>query len=108
MRESDLERILCKEVNKEGGRTFKWVSPGNNGVPDRIVFFPGGEVYFVELKSDNGRLRRTQEIQIGTLQELGQATFVVRGMRGLVEFFRKIERGYIADQLEDRYGDLLY
>lgn len=108
MRESELERVLVQEVKKEGGKAYKWISPGNDGVPDRIVFFPGGELYFVELKTDTGRVRPVQMKQIGALQDLGQAAFVVRGIRGVIEFFRKIERGYIADQLEDRYGDLLY
>ena len=28
-------------IRKLGGRAFKWVSPGNDGVPDRIVVLPG-------------------------------------------------------------------
>ena len=41
MREKDIEKILVAEVRKLGGRAYKWVSPGNDGVPDRIVIFPG-------------------------------------------------------------------
>ena len=40
MREKDIERILVTEVKKLGGRAYKWTSPGNDGVPDRIVIFP--------------------------------------------------------------------
>ena len=54
MTESELEKILVEEVRKAGGRAYKWVSPGNIGVPDRIVFFPGGKVYYVELKTERG------------------------------------------------------
>ena len=30
---------------------IKWVAPTTAGVPDRIVFLPGGVVIFVELKA---------------------------------------------------------
>ena len=50
MREKDIEKILVAEVRKLGGRAYKWVSPGNDGVPDRIVIFPGKAPVFVELK----------------------------------------------------------
>ena len=37
MREKDIERKLIKEVKKAGGICPKWVSPGFDGIPDRIV-----------------------------------------------------------------------
>ena len=104
MRESELERILTEEVRREGGKAYKWVSPGNVGVPDRIVFFPGGEIYFVELKADGGRVRGPQRVQINRLDSYGQIVIVVRGMAGLIRFFRAIGRRSAADRLERRYG----
>lgn len=56
MREREIEKILAAEVKKLGGRAYKWVSPGNDGVPDRIVILPGETPYFVELKSESGGL----------------------------------------------------
>lgn len=103
MRESELERILVREVKKEGGTAYKWISPGNDGVPDRIVIFPGGEIYFVELKSDGGRVRPLQRKQIGRLQDLGQKALVVQGMGGLIRFFRMTGREYAAKKLERLY-----
>lgn len=104
MKESDLEKILVEEVRKEGGRAYKWISPGNDGVPDRIVFFPNGEVYFVELKADSGRVSPQQKIQLNRLDGLGQKTRVIRGMDGLTHFFRTTGREYVAKKLEDKYG----
>ena len=104
MKESELERILVEEVRKEGGRAYKWVSPGNDGVPDRIVFFPGGKVYFVELKAEGGRTSAQQKIQIRRLESLGQAATVVRGMAGLISFFRNAGRRGAAARLLRRYG----
>ena len=51
MRESVVERKLTTEAKKRGGLAVKFVSPGLNGVPDRLVLFPGGRLAFVELKA---------------------------------------------------------
>ena len=103
MRESDIEKILTTEIRKIGGRTYKWVSPGNSGVPDRIVFLQGGRVYFVELKTDTGKVSAQQKIQINRIQSLGQDVRVVRGIRGLVDFFYAIDQGAIALKLQKKY-----
>jgi hypothetical protein len=103
MKESELEKILVDEIRKAGGRTYKWVSPGNSGVPDRIVFFPGGKVYFVELKTDSGKLGAQQKVQIKRLQVLGQDVRVVKGIRGLVDFFYAVDQGAVAAKLMKRY-----
>ena len=71
MRERDIEKILVEGVRKLGGKAFKFVSPGNDGVPDRIIIMPGGRVYFVELKTEVGRLSGRQKIQIRALTRLG-------------------------------------
>ena len=104
MRESELERILVNEVKKAGGKAYKWISPGNDGVPDRIVFFPEGKIYFVELKADNGRVRPQQKIQLDALNGFGQCAGVVAGMDGLIGFFREIGQERISERLEKRYG----
>ena len=104
MKESELERILVEEVRKEGGRAYKWTSPGNDGVPDRIVIFPDGEIYFVELKTDTGRVSPQQKIQLNRLNGLGQKARIVRGTDGLIRFFRESGREYVAKKLEERYG----
>lgn len=88
MLEKEIEKILVTEVRKLGGRAYKWVSPGNDGVPDRIVVFPGKPPVFVELKSESGKLSTLQKVQLRRLLELGQAVFVIKGIDGLSEFFR--------------------
>lgn len=90
MRERDIEKKLLNAIRKMGGEAFKWVSPGNDGVPDRIVMLPGGRLIFVELKADRGRLSPIQKIQIRRIQKLGQDVEVVQGMDGLEEFLERI------------------
>lgn len=75
--EKDLERWLGQELKKLGCIYMKFVSPGNDGVPDRIVVLPGGDVVFVELKSETGRLSRTQAFQLERLQQKGAMVFLI-------------------------------
>ena len=103
MKESELESILVTEIRKSGGRTYKWVSPGNSGVPDRIVLLPAGKIIFIELKADTGKLSAQQKIQINRIQSLGQDVRVVKGIRGLVDFFYAIDQGAVAAKLMKRY-----
>lgn len=92
MKESEIEKILVREVKKLGGIAYKWVSPGNDGVPDRIVIFPERSPVFVELKTDKGRLTALQEVQIRRLEKLGQKVAVIYGIDGLSQFFQ--DHGY--------------
>lgn len=92
MKESEIEKILIREVKKLGGRAYKWVSPGNDGVPDRIVIFPDRPPVFVELKTDTGKLTALQQSQIRRLKRLGQRVEVVYGLDGVSQFFQ--DQGY--------------
>jgi hypothetical protein len=40
MREKEIERILVHGIKDLGGVAFKFVSPGNDGVPDRLIVIP--------------------------------------------------------------------
>ena len=91
MREKDIEKILVNEVRKLGGWAYKWVSPGNDGVPDRIVFLPGRPPVFVELKTETGKLSALQEVQIDRLKTLGQDARVLRGLQEVKEFLEESE-----------------
>lgn len=89
MRESDIEKFLRDGVKKQGGRAYKFVSPGNDGVPDRIVIFPGQKPVFVELKTETGRLSTLQQVQIKRLRDLGQDVRVLHGIDEVKEFLER-------------------
>lgn len=78
--EKQIEEWMRKEIEKMGGKFFKFVSPGNDGVPDRIAILPGGLICFVELKRDGKELRPLQEYVCGQLKELGCNVLKVRGI----------------------------
>ena len=90
MREHDVEKWLVAEVKRLGGRAYKWTSPGNDGVPDRIVILPGRPPIFVELKTARGRLTALQNVQIGRLRDLGQDVRVLYGMDGVSRFLEEV------------------
>jgi len=86
MKESTVEQKLVKGVKALGGRAYKFVSPGNNGVPDRLVILPGGRVVFVELKTERGRLSPVQSFQIGVMGRLGCEVQVLYGAEDVIRF----------------------
>lgn len=88
--ESALERKLFNGLRKCGALCLKFVSPGNPGVPDRVVVFPGGRVVFVELKSERGALSVRQRWQIERLRGLGAEVRVLRGVEQVREFVEEV------------------
>lgn len=103
MRERDIEKILTTEVRRLGGRAYKWVSPGNDGVPDRIVVFPGRPPIFTELKTDTGKLSALQTVQIKRLRDLGQTVEVVKGIDGVSQFFQDYGYDEVSKALDCKY-----
>lgn len=104
MREKEIEKVLTTEVKKLGGRAYKFVSPGNNGVPDRMVIFPGQAPVFVELKTGKGQLSALQEVQVRRLRELGQKVFVAKGIDGVSQFLQDMGFEEASKALDCRYG----
>ena len=91
MLEKEVEKFLVRQVKKLGGISFKFISPGNAGVPDRIVILPTGKVLFVELKTDKGKLTKLQEVQIKKISDLGADVRVLRGIEEVKEFINEIQ-----------------
>jgi hypothetical protein len=58
--EKHIEAYLVRRIRELGGRAYKFVSPANRGVADRVVCLPNGQTWFVELKAPTGRLSPLQ------------------------------------------------
>ena len=77
MREVLIERKLIATVKKRGGICPKWVCPGCDGMPDRIVLLPDMKRGFVEVKALGEQPRPLQLARHRVLQKLGFRVFVL-------------------------------
>ena len=77
MREKILERKLAEAVKAMGGIAPKFVSPGFDGMPDRLVLLPDGKSGFVEVKRFGEKPRPLQEMRHGMLRRLGFKVYVL-------------------------------
>jgi len=93
MRERSIEIYLRDRVREVGGWAPKWTSPGNSGVPDRIVIAPGGRVVFVELKAPGRKPTQLQLVQQGRLRALGCDVRVIDSREGVDELIRELTGG---------------
>ena len=71
MREKQIEHKLVQAVKAEGGICPKLVSPGTDGMPDRMVLLPEAHIGFVEVKALGQKPRPIQERRHAQLRELG-------------------------------------
>ena len=77
MLEKQIEKKLVKAVKDAGGLCPKFVSPGMDGMPDRIILMPGGRLAFVELKAPGKKPRPLQLHRHEQLRNLGFEIFVL-------------------------------
>ena len=83
MLEKEIEKYLVDRVKKAGGQAYKFVSPGVNGVPDRLITLPGGVIVFAELKAPGRKPTALQEFRIKKLRDVGQRVFVIDSRDGV-------------------------
>lgn len=95
MLERDIEKKLTALVKELGGLSYKFVSPGNDGVPDRIIITPKGSVWFVELKTKTGRLSPRQKLQLERLRDHHCNALVVYGREDAERTIRAVFCGEI-------------
>jgi len=73
VKESEIEDYFKWVVERRGGKSWKFTSPSNRGVSDRIACMPDGSTWFVELKRPKGgRLSVLQQIFAGEMLKLNQ------------------------------------
>ena len=70
--EKDIEKHFVWTVERMGGITYKFTSPGRKGVADRIACLPDGSTWFVELKTKGGRLSPLQKMFAADMAALNQ------------------------------------
>lgn len=77
MTEKEIENYLVRKIKNKKGIAYKFTSPGNSGVPDRLCLLPNGKIFFVELKSPGKKPRALQVNQITKMTKLGQRVYVL-------------------------------
>ena len=91
MREKEVERKLVRAVWDAGGLALKFVSPGFNGVPDRLLLFPNGRAAFCEVKAPGEKPRPLQLHRMEQLRGLGFRVYVVDSEQMIGEMLREIQ-----------------
>lgn len=93
MTEKELEQMLVREVKRRGGRAYKFISPGYNGVPDRLVLLPGSKIGFVEVKAPGKKMRPNQIKRKSELEELGFLVYCLDAPKDI---------GGVVDEIESK------
>jgi len=91
MREKKIEQQLVKEVKDIGGIALKIVSPGFDGMPDRLILLPGRKIAFVEVKAPGKTLRPLQEKRKRQLEALGFLVFCLDHIEQIGGILREIQ-----------------
>ena len=90
MREKTIERELIRAVRSCDGICPKLVSPGTDGMPDRMILMPGGKIGFVEVKAPGRKPRPLQVKRHRQLRGLGFKVFVLDDIRQIPEIIREV------------------
>lgn len=75
--EKVIEKKLIKAVKSRGGLALKFVSPGFDGVPDRLILLALGKLAFVEVKAPNKKPRKLQILRHNQIRALGFKVYVL-------------------------------
>jgi hypothetical protein len=89
--EKTIEHHLTTTAKQAGGLALKLVSPGFDGMPDRIVLLPGGRIGFVEVKRDGQKPRPLQLSRHRLLRRLGFQVFVLDHCEQIGVIIREIQ-----------------
>lgn len=89
MLEGKIERNLRLQVKAIGGKAYKFSSPGNNGLPDRIILYKG-QCYFVETKKPGEELRPLQRAVKRQFKKLGFEVYKIDSVEKVGEFINEI------------------
>lgn len=93
--EQRVERYLKQQIEERNGLCYKWRAVDTRGVPDRVCMLPWVGIFFVEVKTLNGKTSKSQEILFENIKESGGIVFIVQGIAGvdkLMEFVDGIKR----------------
>ena len=90
MQEKYIESKLVKAVKEMEGIALKFVSPGLDGMPDRLILLPMGRIAFVEVKSPGKKPRPLQLARHEMLRKLGFKVFILDDAADIEKILKEI------------------
>lgn len=89
--EKKLEQKLVKAVRDISGLALKFVSPGCDGVPDRLILIAYGKVAFVEVKAKGKKPRPIQIRRINQIKNLGFLVFILDDEKDIPSIIQQVK-----------------
>ena len=90
--EKSIEKTFYNRIKKHGGLAIKFHSAFFTGMPDRLVFLPGGRFELVELKAEGKKASPRQVLVHAQLERLGFKVWIVDSTESMNQFFKTIEQ----------------
>lgn len=85
-----IEKRLRERIKEKGGMALKFISPGCRGVPDRLVFLPGGQIFLIELKAPGQKLKPIQKKMRAKFKKLGFKYYVIDSYEAVEVFLSEV------------------
>jgi len=77
LKESTIERKVCDYAANNGWLVYKFVSPGQKFVPDRIFLGDGGRTFFIEFKAPGKKPNGGQLLMHEKMRARGHTVYVI-------------------------------
>jgi Holliday junction resolvase len=82
MKESQVQKKIKERLERNGYFVTKLIQTSTNGIPD-IMAIKRGNVVFLEVKAEGGKLSELQEFRIEQLKSVGVFAKVVYGVEDI-------------------------
>ncbi len=90
MGEKAIEKKVCDYAKSQGLLCYKFVSPSQRGVPDRIFITKQGLVFFIEFKYKKAKAGSVQKRKIKEIRDHNVYVFVVNTVEGGTPIINKM------------------
>ena len=104
-KEKSIEQELVRATKGRGGICPKLVSPGFDGMPDRLVLLPYGKIGFVEVKAPGKKPRPIQASRHRLLGRLGFKVYVLDGAEDIPRILDEIGGNNGKHNITDKRQD---
>ena len=89
--EKKLEKYLADQTKQAGGWSLKLLSVHVTGLPDRLCLFPGGKMFFAEMKTTGKKPTRIQTLVHDKIRKLGFKVVVLDNINDINQIIRNYE-----------------